>query len=610
MLILDNVDDAGFLLRTDSRGQERQTNNEGTLPLVSYLPQCQHGSILVTTRSRDAALQLVEQRNIISINPMSEIDAIILLEKKLDQQDDPDNAAALAGALEYMPLAIVQAAAYISRRAPRCSVLQYVEELQKGDWKRASLLNFEGGQLRRDGEAKNSIIITWQISFDHIRQTRPSAADLLSLMSFFDRQGIPESLLRRRQKTADNQPFNKETNIDDYQNGANDNDSSTDDERSTNSDDVLEDDISTLRDYSFISVTATEASLEMHSLVQLATRKWLEMYGYQERWKQQFIRNLDAEFPTGEYKNWARCQPLFPHVKSATAQKPEGQDSLIEWASLMYRAAWYSLEIGNWPDAETMSMQSMRVRKKKLGADHPDTLSSMANLAATYWNQGRWDAAEELEVQVMEMRKKKLGADHPDTLSSMANLVATYRNQGRWDGAEELEVQVMEMRKKKLGADHPDTLTSMANLATTYRNQGRWDAAEELDVQVMEMSKKKLGADHPDTLSSMANLAATYRNQGRWDAAEELEVQVMEMRKKKLGADHPNTLTSMANLAATYWNQGRWDTAEELEVQVMEMRKKKLGADHPDTLSSMANLAATYRNQGRWDTAEELEVCK
>ena len=82
----------------------------------------------------------------------------------------------------------------------------------------------------------------------------------------------------------------------------------------------------------------------------------------------------------------------------------------------------------------------------------------------------------------METSKTKLGADHPDTLTSMANLASTFLNQGRWDAAEELEVQVMETSKKKLGADHPDTLTSIANLASTYRNQGRWDAAEELEV--------------------------------------------------------------------------------------------------------------------------------
>ncbi|KAF1828470.1 hypothetical protein BDW02DRAFT_512229 [Decorospora gaudefroyi] len=49
----------------------------------------------------------------------------------------------------------------------------------------------------------------------------------------------------------------------------------------------------------------------------------------------------------------------------------------------------------------------------------------------------------------------------------MANLAATYRNQGRWDEAEKLEVQVIETSKMKLGADHPSTLASINNLAYT-----------------------------------------------------------------------------------------------------------------------------------------------
>jgi hypothetical protein len=51
--------------------------------------------------------------------------------------------------------------------------------------------------------------------------------------------------------------------------------------------------------------------------------------------------------------------------------------------------------------------------------------------------------------------KQVLGDDHPDTLSSMGNLASTYRNQGRWKDAEVLEVVVMEKRKQLLGDDHP-----------------------------------------------------------------------------------------------------------------------------------------------------------
>jgi hypothetical protein len=46
----------------------------------------------------------------------------------------------------------------------------------------------------------------------------------------------------------------------------------------------------------------------------------------------------------------------------------------------------------------------------------------MANLASTYRNQGRWKEAEELFVQVMETSLRVLGQEHPDTLTSMNNL--------------------------------------------------------------------------------------------------------------------------------------------------------------------------------------------
>ena len=298
------------------------------------------------------------------------------------------------------------------------------------------------------------------------------------------------------------------------------------------------------------------------------------------------------------------AEQLFVQVME-TRKRVLGQDHPDTLTS-MGKLASTSRNQGRWTEAEQLEVQVMETRKRVLGQEHPHTLTSMANLASTYWNQGRWTEAEQLEVQVMETRKRVLGQEHPDTLTSMANLASTYRNKGRWTEAEQLFEQVMETRKRVLGQEHPDTLTSMANLASTYRNKGRWTEAEQLDVQVMEMSLRVLGQEHPDTLTSMGNLAATYRNKGRWTEAEQLEVQVMGTSLRVLGQEHPHTLTSMANLASTYWNQGRWTEAEQLEVQVMETRKRVLGQEHPDTLTSMGNLASTYRNKGRWTEAEQL----
>ena len=39
----------------------------------------------------------------------------------------------------------------------------------------------------------------------------------------------------------------------------------------------------------------------------------------------------------------------------------------------------------------------------------------MRNLANTYQNQERWNESEQLQIQVMDVRKKLLGAEHPET---------------------------------------------------------------------------------------------------------------------------------------------------------------------------------------------------
>ncbi|KAF7942882.1 uncharacterized protein EAE97_006336 [Botrytis byssoidea] len=509
ILMLDNVDDASFLVQAQSVGRDGQRNDhiDNSRPLITYLPQCQNGSVLFTTRSKSAALKLVEQRDIIAVEPMGMADALALFEKKLGQCDDGNNTAELVEALEFMPLAIVQAASYILQRIPRYSLHDYLEDFRKNDRKRTNLLHHNGEQFRRDWEANNSILVTWQISFNYIRQTRSSAADLLFLE-------------QNQESDGDN---------DDSSVSTAESDDDKDNSLGSSINDGFEDDILVLRDYSFINVNADRTTFEMHRLVQLATRKWLEDQKQQEKRKRQFIK---------------KSRRRASNRRSAISHKPEEQTSLVECASILYKASWYAWEMGNGKDAENLSVKAMKVRKEILGREHEDTLA------------------------MVETSKEKLGMNHPFTLNILAKLASAYRNQGQFDMAERIFVEVMEINKKKFGSHHPDTLISMVNLASTYRNQERWDAAEELFVEVMEISKRKLGMSHPNTLININNLAFLYRSKGQLNTAEELEVQVMETRKKKSGVDHPDTLTSMADLAYTWKRQDKHEEALELRRNV------------------------------------------
>ncbi|KAK3347271.1 putative kinesin [Lasiosphaeria hispida] len=567
LMVIDNADDAHLF---------SQPGN-----LAQWIPECEHGSVLVTTRNKVAGSRLTRGGCLIEVMKMDKGESKQLLQEKLKADDlDMDDLSRLASRLEHLPLALVQATAFIQEMS--ITVGKYLQLLEKSDQHFVDLLTEEFETVGRDSETLHAVVETWILSFEQIQQQDILASELLSLMSLFDRQAIPQKFLSDYIERQQKQELRGEME--------------------------LVKALGVLKAFSFITEDKGNC-FDMHRLVQLVTRRWLGKKDTMHRFTEQALVVVSQNYPHGNHENRAICSLYLPHVYAMLRFKGTGSrvERLARVSLLFCAAAFFNYQ-GQWKEAERFLIQATGMQKELLGEEHPGTLASMADLASTYWNQGRWKEAEELLVEVMEARKRVLGEEHPDTLTSMANLAVTYRDQGRWKEAEELEVRVMEARKRVLGEEHPSILTSMANLASTYRDQGRWKEAEELEVRVMEARKRVLVEEHPDTLTSMANLASTYADQGRWKEAEELLVEVMEARKRVLGEEHPSILTSMANLASTYADQGRWKEAEELEVRVMEARKRVLGEEHPDTLTSMANLASTYADQGRWKEAEELEV--
>ena len=93
-----------------------------------------------------------------------------------------------------------------------------------------------------------------------------------------------------------------------------------------------------------------------------------------------------------------------------------------------------------------------------LGAEHPDTLISVNNLASVLWDQGKYEAAEEMHRRALEGREKVLGAEHPDTLISVYHLAYLFHIQKRYSEASLLYLRASEGFSKTLGPDHPTTL--------------------------------------------------------------------------------------------------------------------------------------------------------
>jgi hypothetical protein len=443
LIVLDNADEVDFLV--ERRGQQDS--------LFAQLPICDQGTVLIISRSTPAAEKLVARSAIVSVKPMSKEQATTLLQKKLGPHAENE---ALAAALEYMPLAIAQAVAYIQQRGTRSSIEKYLTKLQKGDHSKTSILDEDAGDLRRNSEARNAIILTWQISFEHIRRIRRSASDLLSPMCFCDRQAIPRVLLRVLGGNDSEKTAELKSNVESSSGTVSDSSSCTEEE--------FDKDIAMLEGFAFVSTTLDDSVFEMHRLVGLATQRWLYAQMQAEHWKKMFVRNLDDAFPAGSYEYWDACRMLLPHVRAAMNMKIKAREALLHKASICYRGGWYAREVGLLSQSEEMCICSYDIRLDKLGSQDLETAWSMADLASTYRNQGRWCEAEQLDVRVMETRKTVLGAEHPSTLTSMADLASTYLKQKRWIEAEELLEVAVKGHRRVFGPSHPDTETVISNL--------------------------------------------------------------------------------------------------------------------------------------------------
>jgi hypothetical protein len=60
-----------------------------------------------------------------------------------------------------------------------------------------------------------------------------------------------------------------------------------------------------------------------------------------------------------------------------------------------------------------------------MGPEHPSTLQGMANLASIYLLRGKYAEAEALYRSSFEIRGRTSGAEHPDTITSIAGLIGS-----------------------------------------------------------------------------------------------------------------------------------------------------------------------------------------
>ena len=162
----------------------------------------------------------------------------------------------------------------------------------------------------------------------------------------------------------------------------------------------------------------------------------------------------------------ARPQATYDHEPAPTVAKPLTLRCSSMAGAWHARAAWATMRgwlvmtAGPrcsstkipWPAAAAMAR-----RRRVLGEDQPDTLTSADNLAMILGRVGEHQAARELAEDTLARRRRVLGEDHPDTLTSAFILAGALFELGEYQAARELNEDILARRRRVLGEDHPDT---------------------------------------------------------------------------------------------------------------------------------------------------------
>ena len=582
-----------WLVVLDSADSIDNEQDPSHIDLTYFLPDAPGVDVVITSRSwRAKDMTQLEAIDVSEMEP-AEAAKLFTVSAKLQDigHDTEAEVALIVEELGRLALAITLAGAHVAA-TPRLSsdIRRYLPKYRK---QRKELLSRKPQwYIYRYSE---SVLSTWETSFHAIATHSPVASRLLSLLAFLNFDDIFLDLFGRTSSVDEHGSETQSWQTLILPEGPLDTD-------------TLDSAFEVLQTYSLIQWKPNRESYSMHKLVHAWGHDRLDV-------QEQSRLSLGALQLLGEVMSVCSSNPIMkarlrPHLMANFVISSALYDSLnlpdMQRLHLIDSVGKFLNTAGYWSDVAEIRRFYSRNLREILGAEHPDTLSSMNKLALVLSYQGKYEEAEEMHRQVLKLREGVLGQEYPDTLTSMNNLASVLMKQGKYAQAEEMHRQVLKLRERVLGQEHPDTLTSMNNLGLALEGQGEYAQAEEMHRQVLKLIERVLGQEHPDTLISMDNLGLALEGQGEYAQAEEMHRQVLKLRERVLGQEHPDTSTSMNNLGLALGNQGKYAQAEEMHRQVLKLRERVLGQEHPDTLTSMAHLAWIHWKQRRWDESENL----
>ncbi len=254
--------------------------------------------------------------------------------------------------------------------------------------------------------------------------------------------------------------------------------------------------------------------------------------------------------------------------------------------------------------AEEQFREALAVRRRELGAEHPQTTATLHRLGVALRGAGKYDASEEAFTRALGLRRQRdpRSTEVADTLSGLAALA---RDQGDFPGAVRLGRQALEIRREKLGDSAPETAQSKALLAFLLFELDEYGEAGQLYEEAISVLRQAPDAEI-ELAKALARLGFLLVQIGDPSAAEPLAHEALEIRRTILGEQHPVFAESLSLLAFLSQELGDLETAESWQRQNLDVLRGHFAADHPLIARGEYNLALILSERGSYAEAEQL----
>jgi tetratricopeptide (TPR) repeat protein len=463
--------------------------------VAEFLPGAGGGHVLVT--SRNSAWQGIAHPVPVDLLPLGS--AVELLLRRTGDSDE-QTAAQLAEALDRLPLALEQAAAYASTE--RLRLARYLELFKE---RHAELL-----ALGRPLAYQGTVDATFTLAMDQLRATNPAAGQLLELCALLAPDEIPLPLLISQSRLLP-QPL-----------------------AAAADDPVRQGEVAGLLYRQGLLTQETTEAARMHRLVQDVTLAHLPQAGRHQR-TVEAVQLLAELFPAASQDpdEWPRSTQLLPHALVALDHARALQLASEPLSQLLSRTGGYlSVRGFNVRLARELDEQALAIRKGLYDGDHPDVAKSLSQLAINLHKLGEVARARDLHEEALAMRWRLHEGDHPDVAQGLSQLANDLNELGEVARAQELQEQALAMCRRLYDGDHRSVAMTLHNLAVILREQGEHGRARELDEQALGMLKRLFYGDHPDVALSMNNLAKDLRALGEHGRARELDEHASAMLQR------------------------------------------------------------------------------